>query len=408
MANGQQCAECGSPREYISGTTTLDDKRNGGLNNNRWSGSGDFSAGQIAKFSGNNVGYTWAASDFNLGGVILENGADLTLNRDNQGDNPSFTITNGCIVVGAGSILNLIYITKLENITICVEDGGQVKFDSRSGARNDFTLDQVVINLQGPNANIDFGEAEIIIEERGLEITGWTGNESDLCENSNPPIPGRAGNISWTDKIQHEELCKILNGRILPIELLYFSATKSTDFRTNLLKWETSKEWGNSHFEIERAINNLEEWKTVGRVEGNGYSNEPIKYNFLDSGLPITAGNIFYRLKQVDYTGNYSYSKTIAIQLKATNSKNTWLSYPNPSTMRSGISVDLLDVSQYQDELITISLSNMMGQRQSFLINSPGDISQIVSEWLLFKNSGIYILEIRWGENSQQIKLLRN
>lgn len=196
--------------------------------------------------------------------------------------------------------------------------------------------------------------------------------------------------------------------RILPVEYLYFTATFQPQDRSALLNWSTAKEWENSHFEIERAVNSVKEWETVGRVEGAGYSEAPVEYNFTDTELPKTGGNIFYRLKQVDFSGKYSYSKTRVIQANAVDSKTVWVAYPNPSNNGSAITVDLLQLNQYQDELISIRMINMLGEGESAILTSPENMSQVVSEWLLAKKAGLYILEIHWGANIQQIKLIRN
>ncbi|WP_439487783.1 glycine-rich domain-containing protein [Algoriphagus sp.] len=196
--------------------------------------------------------------------------------------------------------------------------------------------------------------------------------------------------------------------RILPVEFLSFNATYLPQDRSALLNWSTAKEWENSHFEIERAVNSVKQWETVGRVEGAGYSEAPVEYNFTDTELPKTGGNIFYRLKQVDFSGKYSYSKTRTIQVDAVDSKTVWVAYPNPSNNGSAISVDLLQLNQYQDELISIRMINMLGEGESAILTSPENMSQMVSEWLLAKKAGLYILEIHWGANIQKIKLIRN
>jgi len=54
--------------------------------------------------------------------------------------------------------------------------------------------------------------------------------------------------------------------RTLPIEYLYFDSNYNSQVRTGELSWATAKEWENSHFEIERAVNNVREWKAIGEV----------------------------------------------------------------------------------------------------------------------------------------------
>ncbi|PZX48498.1 hypothetical protein LV85_03568 [Algoriphagus chordae] len=195
--------------------------------------------------------------------------------------------------------------------------------------------------------------------------------------------------------------------RILPVEFLYFNASYLKDDKSALLEWATAKEWENSHFEIERAVNTVKEWETIGRVEGSGYSDAPVEYNFTDIDLPITGGNIFYRLKQVDYSGKYSFSKTKAIQVEPSDSNTTWIAYPNPSAAGTEVQVELTQLDLYHDQPIHISLSNTLGQTKFHSLSSPEDISSIVSSWLNSSASGLYILDISWAAHRQQIKLMR-
>ncbi|NVJ46015.1 MAG: hypothetical protein HWE07_02775, partial [Cytophagia bacterium] len=71
------------------------------------------------------------------------------------------------------------------------------------------------------------------------------------------------------------------NFAILPIEYLYFEANYNPADRTGLVSWATAKEWENSHFEIERSVNGINNWEKIGEVAGAGYSMEPVEYKFL-------------------------------------------------------------------------------------------------------------------------------
>mgnify|MGYP003656808840 CR=1 FL=1 len=196
--------------------------------------------------------------------------------------------------------------------------------------------------------------------------------------------------------------------RILPVDYLYFKATYQSANRKTLLEWSTAQEWGNSHFEVERAINSIKEWEVIARVDGNGYSNEPATYTYTDDQLPLAGGDVFYRLKQVDDDASFSYSKTEAIQLPSLAGKSVWVAFPNPISYGTEISVSLIQPDLYQDEPIYISLINMLGEGESKVLTYPEEVSRMVSEWMRYKNAGLYIMDIRWGNNSEQIKLLKN
>ena len=198
-----------------------------------------------------------------------------------------------------------------------------------------------------------------------------------------------------------------LNFRILEVEYLYFNATYNSLARSGELKWATSKEWENSHFEIERSINDTRNWTKVGEVTGKGYSDVPVEYSFNDLNLPASGGNIFYRLKQVDLNGDFAYSLTRAIQVEALDGSTSWIAYPNPSAMRSSVTVDLLDRSGYADETILLKISDAKGVFESYSVSNSNEVTNIVNSYLDQARPGMHILQLIWGNKSEQLKLIR-
>ncbi|MGB3018388.1 MAG: T9SS type A sorting domain-containing protein, partial [Ignavibacteria bacterium] len=112
----------------------------------------------------------------------------------------------------------------------------------------------------------------------------------------------------------------------LPVELTSFTSTiNGTSVE---LRWSTSAEINNSAFDVERSSINGE-WSKVGSVAGNGTTTQPKNYEFTDRNL--ASGKYNYRLKQIDFNGNFEYfnlSNEIEIGLpqKFDLSQN----YPNP------------------------------------------------------------------------------
>ncbi len=68
-------------------------------------------------------------------------------------------------------------------------------------------------------------------------------------------------------------------------------------------------------FEIERSVNDNNNFVTVGFVDGKGSSTEINYYSFLDNPQVSGANQIYYRLKQVDFDGTFSYSDVISVNL---------------------------------------------------------------------------------------------
>lgn len=96
---------------------------------------------------------------------------------------------------------------------------------------------------------------------------------------------------------------------VLPIILISFTG-KSLTNTTNLLEWTTSTEINNDYFTLERS-SDAQNFSAIGIVNGAGNSNISLNYNFIDE-TPLQGVN-YYRLKQTDFNGEYSYSNIIAL-----------------------------------------------------------------------------------------------
>ncbi|MBN2746736.1 MAG: lamin tail domain-containing protein, partial [Bacteroidales bacterium] len=97
-------------------------------------------------------------------------------------------------------------------------------------------------------------------------------------------------------------------GVILPINLLSFSAQMQAEGVD--LKWVISSEINNDFFTVERAQDGVN-FNEVGRVAGAGNSNVERHYSFLDSEMPKAI--TYYRLRQTDFDGTTTVSKTIQL-----------------------------------------------------------------------------------------------
>ncbi len=112
----------------------------------------------------------------------------------------------------------------------------------------------------------------------------------------------------------------------LPIELLSFTVEPKAV--GNLCRWSTASETNNEYFNLERSFDG-DVFKTINRVEGYGVGSttETRYYSYLDG--EVCKGIVYYRLKQVDIDGHFSYSDVIAVNC---NKSNTDVAvYPNPA-----------------------------------------------------------------------------
>ena len=90
----------------------------------------------------------------------------------------------------------------------------------------------------------------------------------------------------------------------LPVDLISFEAEREGD---NIkLNWSTASEENNDYFEIQKSYDG-EVFTPIGYVDGAGNSNAVLEYNYTDS----ETGKAYYRLKQLDYDGEFEYSDIV-------------------------------------------------------------------------------------------------
>ncbi|NUN08942.1 MAG: PQQ-dependent sugar dehydrogenase [Ignavibacteriaceae bacterium] len=148
----------------------------------------------------------------------------------------------------------------------------------------------------------------------------------------------------------------------IPVELESFSASVAGS--DAILQWITVSEINNSGFEIYRSIKNG--WKRVGFVEGKGTTTELSIYRF-DDRLPPFAEptEVFYRLKQIDLNGEYTYTYPVMVKAGTTKKEYELLqNYPNPFNGATTIRFILAEKSG-----VRLVVSDLLGKEVAELID---------------------------------------
>lgn len=136
-----------------------------------------------------------------------------------------------------------------------------------------------------------------------------------------------------------------------PIELLSFGATRNND--QVVLNWETAFEENNDFFTIERS-HDARSFIAVGKVNSKGNSQKAQTYQFTDE-RPMRNTSNFYRLKQTDLDGSFSYSQIVEVGME----DHTFDFFPNPARRGEKLNVYLNMKTQSN---VTLQLINTMGQ----------------------------------------------
>lgn len=202
---------------------------------------------------------------------------------------------------------------------------------------------------------------------------------------------------NWTKSTSDITLsCTNFTNHMLPVELVVFNAEEKN--KAIYLNWTTASELNNEKFEIEGSQDGRE-FQKIGEVEGKGTTLEQQEYSFTDKNP--RKGISYYRLKQIDFDGQFEYSKVISLNFKGENGEVGEF-YPNPS--KSGL-VNLDYTSETDDE-IAVSVFDVTGKlvvnQIQQISNGDNNLSFDFSEL----NTGIYIVKVGDERNPSLRKLI--
>lgn len=186
----------------------------------------------------------------------------------------------------------------------------------------------------------------------------------------------------------------------LPIELLSFNAKpRNTEVE---LDWVTASEINNDYFEIERTVDGVN-FEQISRVKGAGNTTKTLQYVSVDKN-PYK-GLAYYRLKQTDFDGNYSYSDLKAVDLSGVGNF-TFNLYPNPNDGRSFN----MQFTLSQTEEVLVVVYDMLGKElysKVLITNDDGsDVYAIDPNEKLPK--GVYIITATSNDKIYNKRLIVN
>ncbi|MDH3269257.1 MAG: T9SS type A sorting domain-containing protein, partial [Ignavibacteria bacterium] len=171
----------------------------------------------------------------------------------------------------------------------------------------------------------------------------------------------------------------------VPVELTSFIA--GTEHNSVQLSWSTATETNNLGFEIERKLKN-QEWVTIGFVTGKGTTTEIQNYSYIDdySQMPYE-GTALYRLKQIDYNGDYEYSEQLAVNLTFVPSEYyVSQNYPNPFNPATTIKYSLP-----VESTVRINIYNSLGEMIDELVSETQQVGSHKVVWnAQIHSSGVY------------------
>lgn len=176
---------------------------------------------------------------------------------------------------------------------------------------------------------------------------------------------------------------------ILPVKLLHFKA--AVKFGRVELDWATAAEVNSSHYVVERSVDGIT-FNKIAQLTAAGTTQEMHQYNFSDP-RPLN-GWQYYRLKQVDVDGSFTYSPVIRLFYKH---KQIIKRFGNPVSNTLPIEVEFAGTQAL------LRIFDMSGRQVKTEQLSAGPANIDMS---LLK-SGVYIVEVSTEAGSEKIRIVK-
>ncbi len=203
------------------------------------------------------------------------------------------------------------------------------------------------------------------------ENSGWSGGLPGPAAGANPYMRARSGQVLFY-------VFAVGSGTALPVELVSFTGEKQGE--NVVLRWRTGSETNNAYFAVERSVSGVN-FQEIGRVAGQGTSTTARDYTFADSRPP--EGLVYYRLRQTDGDGSYTYSPVIAVDA---GPGPPVTGFPSPARNRvtfvlqeEAVSDGVWEVSDMQGAVVASGVWNEGGRQL------PLDVEGLPPGWYVFR-----------------------
>ncbi|MFK7921541.1 MAG: T9SS type A sorting domain-containing protein [Bacteroidia bacterium] len=172
---------------------------------------------------------------------------------------------------------------------------------------------------------------------------------------------------------------------VFPVEWLDFTAELSPEAQVSL-NWFTGNEVNNDYFSIERSVDG-KLYTEIGQVAAANTQTDTHAYDFVDAS-PLRGTN-YYRIRQIDFDGESSYSKQVQINNYA--SAMSMSVFPNPAEDR--LQVELFSPQSGNAELLLTDQQGRIILQENVLLQQDQEAKLVLQ--LSHLAAGMYQLRLR-------------
>lgn len=181
------------------------------------------------------------------------------------------------------------------------KDGGATYTDTLSAQTGSYIGDSIVLSLTFNNVT-----------------TNMNGYKYRLVVSTS-----QAGLANATCTYVNEYTLIVNSCGALPVTLTSFTGRYSNG--VSILDWQTSQELNSDHFELFKSADG-QDFSLVTKIKAAGFSSVIKNYSYQDNS-PNSGNTVYYRLKQIDIDGKYTFSSIVKLSLGLNTSV---VVYPNP------------------------------------------------------------------------------
>ncbi|MDA0194525.1 MAG: T9SS type A sorting domain-containing protein [Bacteroidetes bacterium] len=224
------------------------------------------------------------------------------------------------------------------------------------------------------------------------DVTGPTWENEGQTANTSTTVTGSASTFS--------DYTLGSTDTALPVELIAFTGL-ITERGEAILNWSTAQEINNDYFEIQRSRDGYE-FEVIGSVTGAGSTDRRVDYSFIDTHPYF--GLSYYRLKQVDFDGQFEYSNVIWTNNTSLREGIEVSVFPNPAESSN---VNLRISTGDENSPIVVRIIDLGG---NLLFHGKYLFNAFEQEYAILLppgfSPGLYIVSVEQGYNSANLRLL--
>jgi hypothetical protein len=231
----------------------------------------------------------------------------------------------------------------------------------------------------------------VVVGSSFLLPAGITSVRYRILNNSN----GGCGNDLAIDDITFARATSI---PILPVT--GFQAYAQRNANNINVQWETLSESNTRFYAVEKSVDAIK-WTVTDSVEAAGFSQNRRTYSSIDYN---PAAVNYYRIRQVDDNGRYTYSNTVRINTAANTIEAK--TYPNPF-----VNLLQVDINASANQKLNIACSDISGRK---LFQNTWNVTKGYNSISLAQvqnlNPGTYIINVtsQDGANIYKSKIVKN